>query len=306
LHQRGLAFSLAILIHFISCGHDKVQISIFPNFQIKIMNNPIVKTKLPNIKNIIIVASGKGGVGKSTVAAGLALSMAMEGYSVGLMDADIYGPSIPTLFNLHNQQPSVSEMNGKPLMEPFIKFGIKIMSIGFMIDPSQAMLWRGPMASNGLKQLINDTNWGELDYLILDTPPGTGDIHITLLQQYEINGTVIVTTPQTIALDDVRKAITMFHSEHVRVPVFGIVENMAWFTPSKHPDEKYFLFGKGGGDLLSNSTGIPLIAQIPVNENICSACDEGRLNELFNDKTVKSGFDNLLKGILKFQAEMSK
>jgi ATP-binding protein involved in chromosome partitioning len=300
LHQQGLTFSLAILIHFISCGHDKVQISIFPNFQIKIMNNPIVKTKLPNIKNIIIVASGKGGVGKSTVAAGLALSMAMEGYSVGLMDADIYGPSIPTLFNLHNQQPSVSEMNGKPLMEPFIKFGIKIMSIGFMIDPSQAMLWRGPMASNGLKQLINDTNWGELDYLILDTPPGTGDIHITLLQQYEINGTVIVTTPQTIALDDVRKAITMFHSEHVRVPVFGIVENMAWFTPSKHPDEKYFLFGKGGGDLLSNSTGIPLIAQIPVNENICSACDEGRLNELFNDKTVKSGFDNLLKGILKF------
>ncbi len=306
MHQQGLTFSLAILIHFISCGHDKVQISIFPNFQIKIMNNPIVKTKLPNIKNIIIVASGKGGVGKSTVAAGLALSMAMEGYSVGLMDADIYGPSIPTLFNLHNQQPSVSEMNGKPLMEPFIKFGIKIMSIGFMIDPSQAMLWRGPMASNGLKQLINDTNWGELDYLILDTPPGTGDIHITLLQQYEINGTVIVTTPQTIALDDVRKAITMFHSEHVGVPVFGIVENMAWFTPSKHPDEKYFLFGKGGGDLLSNSTGIPLIAQIPVNENICSACDEGRLNELFNDKTVKSGFDNLLKGILKFQAEMSK
>lgn len=270
------------------------------------MNNPIVKTKLPNIKNIIIVASGKGGVGKSTVAAGLALSMAMEGFSVGLMDADIYGPSIPTLFNLHNQQPSVSEKNGKALMEPFIKFGIKIMSIGFMIDPSQAMLWRGPMASNGLKQLINDTNWGELDYLVIDTPPGTGDIHITLLQQYEINGAVIVTTPQTIALDDVRKAITMFHSEHVGIPVFGIVENMAWFTPSKHPDEKYFLFGKGGGDLLSDSTGIPLIAQIPVNENICGVCDEGRLNELFNDEMVKSGFDSLLKGILKFQAEMSK
>ncbi len=175
-----------------------------------------------------------------------------------------------------------------------------------MIDPSQAMLWRGPMASNGLKQLINDTNWGELDYLIIDTPPGTGDIHITLLQQYEINGAVIVTTPQTIALDDVRKAITMFHSEHVGIPVFGIVENMAWFTPSKHPDEKYFLFGKGGGNLLSDSTGIPLIAQIPVNENICGVCDEGRLNELFNDEMVKSGFDSLLKGILKFQAEMSK
>lgn len=270
------------------------------------MNNPIEKTKLPNIKNIVIIASGKGGVGKSTVAAGLALSLALEGYSVGLMDADIYGPSIPTLFNLHNERPGVEEKDGKTKIEPFIKFGIKVMSIGFMIEPNQAVLWRGPMASNGLKQLINDTNWGELDYLILDTPPGTGDIHITLLLQYEISGAVIVTTPQSIALDDVKKAIAMFHSEHVKVPVFGIVENMAWFTPSKHPEEQYFLFGKGGGDLLSDSTGIPLIAQIPVNENICGACDEGRLNELFNDKTVKSGFDNLLKGVLKFQAEMSK
>jgi ATP-binding protein involved in chromosome partitioning len=266
----------------------------------------IEKIKLPNIKNIVIVASGKGGVGKSTVAAGLALSLAMEGYSVGLMDADIYGPSVPTLFNLHNEFPAVSEKDGKTKMAPFIKFGVKVMSIGFMVDKSQAMLWRGPMASNGLKQLINDTNWGELDYLVIDTPPGTGDIHITLLQQYEISGAVIVTTPQTIALDDVRKAITMFKSEHVAIPVFGIVENMAWFTPSKHPDEKYFLFGKGGGKLLSDSTGIPLIAQIPVNENICGACDEGRLNELFADSAVKSGFEDLMKGILKFQAEMSK
>jgi ATP-binding protein involved in chromosome partitioning len=263
------------------------------------MSNPIEKTKLPNIKNIIIVASGKGGVGKSTVAAGLALTLAMNGHSVGLMDADIYGPSIPTLFNLHNQKPAVNEFSGKPLMVPFTKFGIKIMSIGFLINPSEAMLWRGPMASNGLKQLINDTDWGELDFLIIDTPPGTGDIHITLLQQYEISGAVIVTTPQTIALDDVRKAITMFKSEHVGVPVLGIVENMAWFTPSKHPDEKYFLFGKGGGNLLSESTDIPLIAKIPVNEKICEACDEGRLNELFNDNAVKTGFDNVLKAVLR-------
>ncbi len=263
------------------------------------MSNPIEKTKLPNIKNIIIVASGKGGVGKSTVAAGLALTLAMNGHAVGLMDADIYGPSIPTLFNLHNQKPAVNEFSGKPLMVPFTKFGIKIMSIGFLINPSEAMLWRGPMASNGLKQLINDTDWGELDFLIIDTPPGTGDIHITLLQQYEISGAVIVTTPQTIALDDVRKAITMFKSDHVGVPVLGIVENMAWFTPSKHPDEKYFLFGKGGGNLLSESTGIPLIAQIPVNEKICEACDEGRLNELFNDNAVKTGFDNVLKAVLR-------
>ncbi|HAQ65575.1 MAG TPA: hypothetical protein DCR43_06965 [Bacteroidales bacterium] len=268
--------------------------------------NTIEKTRLTNIKNIVIVASGKGGVGKSTVAAGLALSLAMEGFSVGLMDADIYGPSIPTLFDLHNQRPSVSEKNGNSLIEPFIKFGIKIMSIGFMIDPSQAMLWRGPMASNGLKQLVNETNWGELDYLIFDTPPGTGDIHITLLQQYEINGAVIVTTPQSMALDDVRKAIAMFHSDDVGIPVFGIVENMAWFTPSKHPDEKYFLFGKGGGNLLSDSTGIPLIAQIPVNENLCGVCDEGRLSEFFDDKLVKAGFDNLLKAVLKSQDPISE
>lgn len=265
------------------------------------MNDAIIKIKLSNIKNIVIVASGKGGVGKSTVAAGLALSLAMEGYSVGLMDADIYGPSVPTLFNLHNERPAITEKDGKTQIEPFVKFGIKVMSIGFMIEPNQAMLWRGPMASNGLKQLINETNWGELDYLILDTPPGTGDIHITLLQQYEISGAVVVTTPQTIALDDVRKAVTMFQSEHIGIPILGIVENMTWFTPSKHPDEKYFLFGQGGGMLLSDITGIPLIAQIPVNENLCSSCDEGKLNELFNDDAVKSGFDNLLKSILKYK-----
>lgn len=265
--------------------------------------NPIEKTKLPNIKNIVIVASGKGGVGKSTVAAGIALSLAMEGYAVGLMDADIYGPSVPTLFNLHDEQPLISEKDGNTKIEPFVKFGIKLMSIGFMVEKSQAMLWRGPMASNGLKQLINDTNWGELDYLILDTPPGTGDIHITLLQQYEVTGAIVVTTPQTIALDDVRKAITMFKNEYISIPVWGIVENMSWFTPSKHPDEKYFLFGTGGGKLLADSTGIPLIAQIPVNEKICGVCDKGKLNELFNDNTVKSGFDNLLKGILKYKSE---
>jgi ATP-binding protein involved in chromosome partitioning len=264
----------------------------------------IEKTKLPNIKNIVIVASGKGGVGKSTVAAGLALSLAMEGYTVGLMDADIYGPSIPTLFNLHDEQPGIAEKDGKTKIEPFIKFGVKVMSIGFMIQPDQAMLWRGPMASNGLKQLINETNWGELDYLIIDTPPGTDDIHITLLQQYEISGAIIVTTPQSIALDDVKKAISMFHSEHVGVPVYGIVENMAWFTPSKHPDEKYFLFGRGGGEELSQTFGIPLIAQIPINENICATCDAGKLNELFNDNAVKSGFDNLLKGILSNKKEI--
>lgn len=270
------------------------------------MNDPIIKTQLPGIKNIIIVASGKGGVGKSTVAAGLALSLAMEGYTTGLLDADIYGPSVPTLFNLHDEHPAVIEQDGKNKIVPFIRFGIKVISIGFFIDPKQAVLWRGPLASGGLKQLMNDTDWGELDYLVIDTPPGTGDIHITLVQQYEISGAIIVTTPQAMATDDVQKAISMFQSPHVKVPVFGIVENMAWFTPFKHPDEKYHLFGKGGGKKLSDSFGIPLITQIPIDENIGRGCDEGKLSDLFTNTEVKTGFNNLLKGIVQKKEELAK
>ena len=258
----------------------------------------IEKTKMPDIKNIIMVASGKGGVGKSTVATGMALSLMMEGFTVGLLDADIYGPSIPTLFSLNNYRPEFTARDGKNLMEPIEKYGIKVMSIGFFIDPKQAMLWRGPMASNGLKQLINDTHWGELDYLIIDTPPGTGDIHLSLLQEFEINGAVIVTTPQRLALVDVQKAIAMFHNQHVGIPVLGIVENMAWFTPSIHPDEKYYLFGSGGGEELSKTFNIPLIAQIPMNEYICASCDGGSLNGLFKDESVKSAFNNLVQAII--------
>jgi ATP-binding protein involved in chromosome partitioning len=231
--------------------------------------------------------------------------LALEGFSTGLLDADIYGPSIPTLFNLRHEHPKFVE-EGKNKIEPLIRFGIKVMSIGFFIDPKQAMLWRGPLAANSLKQLINDTDWGELDYLIIDTPPGTGDIHLTLTQEYEISGAVIVTTPQAIALDDVQKAIGLFQNQHVGIPVLGIVENMAWFTPSKHPDEKYFLFGQGGGEYLSITFNIPLIAQIPVNETICASCDEGKLNGLFKDNEVKSAFDNLLNGILNSKEEFAK
>lgn len=267
--------------------------------------NEFVKTRLPEIKNIIIVASGKGGVGKSTVAAGMAMSLAMEGYATGLLDADIYGPSIPVLFNLQNERPEVHEKEGKTIIEPFTRFGIKLMSMGFFVDPKQAVLWRGPLASNTLKQLVNDTAWGKLDYLIIDTPPGTGDIHITLLQQYEISGVIIVTTPQKVALTDVEKTISMFRDEHVGAPVLGIVENMAWFTPLKHPEEKYFLFGQGGGEILSKSFNLPLLARIPIDENICASCDGGRLNELFDNKTVKYGFDELLLGIVKAKEEFA-
>lgn len=257
-------------------------------------NQSIEKTVMPGIKNMIMVVSGKGGVGKSTVAAGMAMSLAEEGYAVGLLDADIFGPSVPTLMNLHHvERPLMVEKDGKQVMEPFERFGIKVMSIGFFFDPEQAVIWRGPMVSNVLKQLITETNWGELDYLIIDTPPGTGDIHITLLQSFFITGALVVTTPQLVAIADVQRAIGMLNDHTIGVPVLGIVENMAWFTPSKHPDEKYFLFGKGGGDLLSKTFNVPLIAQIPMNETICASCDGGKLNEVFNDTEVKSGFNNL-------------
>lgn len=267
--------------------------------QLKALNkSPFERIMIPTIKNMIMVSSGKGGVGKSTVAAGIALFLAKKGYSVGLMDADIYGPSVPTLFNLKDERPLTIELDGKTKIEPFIRFGIKVNSLGFFIDPMQAVLWRGPMATNAIKQLMNDTHWGELDFLIIDTPPGTGDIHLTFLQQFEITGTIIVTTPQLVALDDVQKTISMFKNERVGVPVLGIVENMAWFTPSKHPEEKYFLFGRGGGEKLSKIFNVPLIAQIPINENICQSCDEGKLDILFDDDEIKTAFSNLTNAAL--------
>lgn len=267
--------------------------------QLKALNkSPFERIMIPTIKNMIMVSSGKGGVGKSTVAAGIALFLAKKGYSVGLMDADIYGPSVPTLFNLKDERPLTIELDGKTKIEPFIRFGIKVNSLGFFIDPMQAVLWRGPMATNAIKQLMNDTHWGELDFLIIDTPPGTGDIHLTFLQQFEITGTIIVTTPQLVALDDVQKTISMFKNERVGVPVLGIVENMSWFTPSKHPEEKYFLFGRGGGEKLSKIFNVPLIAQIPINENICQSCDEGKLDILFDDDEIKTAFSNLTNAAL--------
>lgn len=254
----------------------------------------IEKIKIPNIKKIIIVASGKGGVGKSTIAAGIALALAKDGYATGLMDADIYGPSIPTLFNIHNSRPEMSEENGKTKIQPFIKKNIKLMSIGFFFNEVQATIWRGPMASSTLKQMLNDTEWGSLDYLIIDSPPGTGDVQITLLQQYDINGVIIVTTPQNIATSDVQKAVNLFQNNQLGIPVLGIVENMSWFSPSNHPEEKYFLFGKNGGRNLSELFNIPLISQIPMNENICNYCDTGKIEEILIDPQIKTGFDKII------------
>lgn len=230
---------------------------------------------LPQVKNVIAVSSGKGGVGKSTIAANLAVALASLGYKVGLLDTDIFGPSVPKMFHLEAQQIFAEEQDGRQLLIPAEKYGVKILSIGFFVNPQTATIWRGGMASNALKQLIADANWGELDYFILDTPPGTSDIHLTLLQNLAITGAVIVSTPQQVALADARKGIDMYSNERVNVPLLGLVENMAWFTPTEHPEEKYYLFGRGGVEKLAEELNLPLLGQIPIVQSICQSGDDG-------------------------------
>ena len=230
---------------------------------------------LPEVKSIIAVASGKGGVGKSTVAVNLAVALAQLGYKVGLLDADIFGPSIPKMIGVEDERLYMTEVDGKNKILPLEKFGIKMLSIGFVVDKEKAVWWRGAMASNALKQLITEAQWGELDYFIIDTPPGTSDIHLTLVQTLGITGAVVVTTPQEVALADARKGINMFLGEHVNVPVLGIVENMSWFTPAAHPTEKYFIFGKDGGQNLANDLNVPLLGQVPLVAGICKGGDDG-------------------------------
>lgn len=236
---------------------------------------PQLPDLLPGVKNIIAVSSGKGGVGKSTVAANLAVALAKMGLKVGLLDCDISGPSAPKMFHIEDERPYSERVDGRDLIVPIEKYGVKVLSIGFFINPDQPTLWRGGMACNALKQLIMDANWGDLDYFILDTPPGTSDIHLTLVQTLPITGAVIVSTPQQVALADVRKGINMYRNEKVDVPVLGLVENMAWFTPARHPEEKYFLFGKDGVKELAEQLDVPLLGQIPIVQDICQSGDEG-------------------------------
>ena len=230
---------------------------------------------LPGVKNIIAVSSGKGGVGKSTVAANLAVALAAEGYKTGLLDADIFGPSVPKMFHLEAERIFAEVRDGRQLLIPAEKYGVRILSIGFFVNPDTATLWRGGMASNALKQLIADTHWGDLDYLVLDTPPGTSDIHLTLLQNLAITGAVIVSTPQQVALADARKGIDMYRNEKVNVPILGLVENMAWFTPAELPENKYYLFGREGVKQLAGEMQVPLLGQIPIVQSICESGDEG-------------------------------
>ena len=230
---------------------------------------------LPGVKNIIGVSSGKGGVGKSTVASNLAVSLAQLGYKVGLLDADIFGPSVPKMFGVEDEQLYMQEIDGRNLILPVEKYGVKLLSIGFLVDKNSAVLWRGGMASNALKQLIGEAYWGDLDYFIIDMPPGTSDIHLTLVQTLGITGAIVVSTPQEVALADARKGISMFMGEKVNVPILGLVENMSWFTPAQHPDEKYYIFGKEGCKRLAEELNVELLAQIPLVASICAGGDNG-------------------------------
>lgn len=250
-------------------------------------------THISGVKNMIAVASGKGGVGKSTVALNLAIALANAGSRVGILDADIYGPSMPIMLGLEDAQPNVETIDGKNLMQPISVFGLQAMSIGFLISKDQSIVWRGPMASNAFKQLANDTQWDNLDYLIVDLPPGTGDIHITLSQQFPLTGAIIVTTPQPVAISDARKAVGMFLSPAIHVPVLGVVENMAYFSPPDMPEKQYAIFGQGGGQALATEFSLPLLGQIPIVEMIRNGGDTGKPAALDAQSVVGKAFAQL-------------
>ena len=277
------------------CGQD-VEVTIETEF--KTAPRPEVGQMLPGVKNIIAVSSGKGGVGKSTVSANLAIALARLGYKVGLLDTDIFGPSMPKMFNVEDERPYAIKKDGRDLIVPVEKYGVKLLSIGFFVSPTTATLWRGGMATNALKQLIADADWGELDYFILDTPPGTSDIHLTLLQTLPITGAVIVSTPQQVALADARKGIDMYRNEKVNVPILGLIENMAWFTPAELPENRYYIFGKEGCKQLAEEMSVPLLAQIPLVQSICDNGDAGTPAALNSDSATGLAFINLAQAVV--------
>tara|TARA_B100001287_G_scaffold269986_1_gene268100 strand:- start:7221 stop:8333 length:1113 start_codon:yes stop_codon:yes gene_type:complete len=257
------------------------------------------QNSLTNIKNIIAVVSGKGGVGKSTVSANIAVGLALRGYKVGIVDADIYGPSLPMMFDVQHYRPLSRKINNKDFIVPTENYGVKLLSIGFFAELDEAVVWRGPMAVKALKQLIFDADWKELDYLIIDTPPGTGDVHLSIVQSLPLTGVVVVTTPQPVALADAKKAISMFSLENINVPVIGVVENMSWFTPKEHPNEKYYIFGNNGGADLCDSLDLNLLGQLPLVQSIRESGDVGRPAILQQETIVQKYYSEICNNILK-------
>ena len=262
-------------------------------------NPNLIKGKpIPGIQNIVAVASGKGGVGKSTVTANLAVTVSKMGFKVGVLDADIYGPSIPIMFDVATEKPLSINVDGKSKMKPIENYGVKVLSIGFFTEPNQAVIWRGPMAAKALNQLIFDAAWGDLDFMLIDLPPGTGDIHLSIMQSLPITGAVVVSTPQTVALADARKGVAMFRQENIDVPVLGIIENMAFFTPDELPDNKYYIFGKEGAKNLAEDLEVPFLGEVPLVQSIREAGDAGRPAALQTDTLIESAFESITKNVV--------
>ena len=285
----------------------KVQVNITMQAPAKPSNPNLIKGKpIAGIKNIIAIASGKGGVGKSTVTANLAITLSKMGFKVGVLDADIYGPSIPIMFDLANERPLSVNVDGKSKMKPVENYGVKVLSIGFFTKPDQAVIWRGPMASKALNQLIFDAAWGELDFMLLDLPPGTGDIHLSIMQSLPITGAVVVSTPQTVALADAKKGVAMFQQESIDVPVLGIIENMAYFTPAELPDNKYYIFGKQGAKHLAEDSKIPFLGELPLIQSIREAGDAGHPVALQDGTAIEEIFIDITKNVVRETVKRNK
>jgi len=286
------------IIHEKISADAKVKVNIKVQAPEKGETNEIKGKAIPGIKNIIAVASGKGGVGKSTVTANLAVSLAGMGFNVGILDADIYGPSMPIMFDVENEKPVSITVNGKSKMMPIESYEIKMLSIGFFTAPSQAVIWRGPMASKALNQMIFDADWGELDFMLIDLPPGTGDIHLSIMQSLPITGAVVVSTPQAVALADAKKGVSMFLSEAINVPVLGIIENMAYFTPAELPENKYYIFGQEGAKNLAADLNVPFLGEVPIVQSIREAGDFGRPAAMQSDSLVAKIFTEITRNVV--------
>lgn len=301
LHTPALHIKKRVEVDIMKVIHEKIydKAKIKVNVKVETPEKPQIKGKsIPGISNIIAVSSGKGGVGKSTITANLAVTLATMGFKVGVLDADIYGPSMPIMFDVEKSKPISVDVNGKSKMKPIISYGVELLSIGFFTSPDQAVIWRGPMAAKALNQMIFDADWGELDFLLLDLPPGTGDIHLSLMQSLPITGAVVVSTPQAVALADAKKGVSMFMAESINVPVLGIIENMAYFTPEELPENKYYIFGQEGAKNLATDLEVPFLGEVPIVQSIREAGDYGRPAAMQENSIVANAFTEIARNVV--------